>query len=374
MTTSAPIVKPTSDKGKAIVAAMRKRIVAGEWRPGTQLPIRAKLEQAFGVSAATMQKALDQLNRDGFTHGKRRWGTFVTENPPHLSRYGLVFPSRPATSAWWVRFWTALINEAAGLEQSRSRSIPVFYGIERHSESEDYRQLLRDIRHQRLAGLIFPSAPFMVTDTPVVLEPGFPRVAIMDPDERFPQVTPLSLDWRSFFVKAAEYLGQRGRRRIAVLAAPNQQGMFAEYLQQSLAAWKLQTHPHWLQEVSQTGVQSARACVSLLLHGRPGERPDGLIITDDNLVEYGVAGAVDAGVRVGKDVDVVAHCNFPWPAPQGMAIKRLGFDARGILERSIEIIDSQRRGEPGPGTVAVSAVFEEELSTGLEAAAADRRL
>ena len=361
MLSKAQIVKPKHDKREGILLALRKRIVAGEWSPGTQLPIRAELEEQFGVSGVTMQKALDQLKLDGFTYGKRRWGTFVTENPPHLSRYAIVFPSRPETTAPWVRFYTALVNAAANLEQSRSRKFPLFYGIEGPSDSEDYLRLLRDIRHQRVAGLIFPSAPFTLAHTPVLLEPGPPMVAIADPDEQFPQVTALQLNWNSFIEKALEYLATRGRRRIAVLTAPGGQKMFHNYLVQGLAAEALETRPYWLQEVSQTGVQSAKACVHMLLHGRPEERPDGLIIADDNLVEYGVAGAVDAGVQLGKDVDVVAHCNFPWPSPHGMAIKRLGFDAGQLLRRSIDIIDRQRRGEANSDPESIPAVFGDEL-------------
>lgn len=355
------VSKPSTEKRTAILAALRQRIVAGEWGPGTQLPIRAELEQQFGVSGVTMQKALDQLNRDGFTYGKRRWGTFVAENPPHLSRYGIVFPGRPGNAPVWVRFWTALINEAANLQESRSRQMPVFYGVDGHSDSEDYQRLLQELRHQRLAGLIFPSLPFDLTDTPVMLEAGLPRVAVTGPDEGGAHITPLVLDWRSFIEKALEYLAARGRRRIAVLTAPGDQGRLAEYLQQGLAARKLETRPYWLQEISQTGQQAAQACVHMLLHGSGADRPDGLIITDDNLVEYGVAGAMDARVQLGKDTDVVAHCNFPWPGSQSMGIKRLGFDARQLLERSIEIIDKQRRGEGKSGPVLVPAVFEDEV-------------
>lgn len=367
MTGTSPIPKASNDKCKAILETMRQRIVAGEWSPGSQLPIRAELERAFGVSSMTMQKALDQLSRDGFTYGKRRWGTFVVDNPPHLSRYGLVFPNRPGVSPE-LRFWTALINVATNVPRSPARQMPVFYGVDDHADSEDYQRLLGDVRHHRLAGLIFPSFPFHLTDTPILLEPSLSRVAIMPGPVEGHDVTALVLDGRSFIDQALEYFAKRGRRRIAVLGAPGQQELFAEYLHEGLAPRRMKTQPYWLHEVSQFVAQGAQACVHLLLRGRPEERPDGLIIADDNLVEYGVAGAMAAGVQLGKDADVVAHCNFPWPPLQGVAIKRLGYDARQLLELGIEIIDRQRRGEGSPASVRVPAVFEEMLSD----SAADR--
>lgn len=357
----APQLKSSNNKRTAILDTLRQRIVAGEWAPGSRLPIRAELEQEFGVSGFTMQRALDQLNRDGFTYGKRRWGTFVAENPPHLSRYGIVFPGRPGNLPVWVRFWTALVNEAANVQESISRQMPVFYGVDGHLDSEDYQRLLQELRHQRLAGLIFPSFPHALTDTPVMLDPGLPRVAIMGPDERGAHITPLVLDWPSFMDKALDYLAARGRRRIAMLMAPSERREFAEQFQRASAARQMETRPYWVQQISQIAPQGAQACVHLLLRGTAEERPDGLIIADDNLVEYAMAGAMDAGVQLGRDVDVVAHCNFPWPAPQGMAIRRLGFDARQLLESSIEIIDRQRRGEGGAGPVSVPAVFEDEI-------------
>ncbi len=52
----------------------------------------------------------------------------------------------------------------------------------------------------------------------------------------------------------------------------------------------------------------------LLVQGAPGERPDGLVITDDNLVPDLTAGLAESGV---KDV-VVAHTNFPHPTPSAV--------------------------------------------------------
>lgn len=358
---TAPTITPTNNKRAAILDTLRQRIVAGEWAPGSRLPTRAELEQEFGVSGFTMQRALDQLNRDGFTYGKRRWGTFVTDNPPHLSRYAIVFFDCPATSPAWMRFWTTLVNEAAKLEQTQMRQLPVFYGVNDHTDSDGYQRLVENVRHRRLAGLIFPARPFPIDGTPAMLDLALPKVSIMSPGESHPNVTPVVLDWRSFFEKALEYMASRGRRRIAVLAAPQQQRRISEYLQQGLAARGLETRPYWLQETSQTWVESAQACVHMLLRGSADERPDGLIIADDNLVEYGAAGAIDAGVQIGQDVDLVAHCNFPSQLPQGLAIKRLGFDARQLLEKSIQIIDRQRRGEIDNGPESVSAVFEDEV-------------
>jgi DNA-binding LacI/PurR family transcriptional regulator len=97
------------------------------------------------------------------------------------------------------------------------------------------------------------------------------------------------------------------------------------------------------------------------MQARPQDRPDGLIVADDNMVEHATAGLVAAGAKVGEELDVVAHCNFPWAGPTVLPLKRLGYDARTVLQTCIELIDRQRRGESVPAVTRIEAKFEEEV-------------
>ena len=96
------------------------------------------------------------------------------------------------------------------------------------------------------------------------------------------------------------------------------------------------------------------------VHPGQRDRPDALIISDDNLVEHATAGIVAAGIGVPGDCAIVAHCNFPWPTPSALPMRRLGYDAREVIRVALESIDRQRRGEPA-GTLVVPARFEDEL-------------
>jgi DNA-binding LacI/PurR family transcriptional regulator len=120
-------------------------------------------------------------------------------------------------------------------------------------------------------------------------------------------------------------------------------------------------HPYWIQTVALAEPESARNCVHLLMHPGQTERPDALLITDDNLVEHATAGLVAAGVSVPGDLDVVAHCNFPWPAPSVLPVQRLGFDAREILAACLASIDELRQGQPASRRV-FAARFENEIA------------
>ena len=100
----------------------------------------------------------------------------------------------------------------------------------------------------------------------------------------------------------------------------------------------------------------------LMMSGKDGERPDAIFVTDDNLVEYATAGILDAGVRVPDEVEVVVHCNFPWPVPSIVPVRRIGFDARQLIAACIRSIDQQRATGTIPPPVAIPAQFEDELT------------
>ncbi|HUU68288.1 MAG TPA: hypothetical protein VM186_02090 [Planctomycetota bacterium] len=91
------------------------------------------------------------------------------------------------------------------------------------------------------------------------------------------------------------------------------------------------------------------------MHAGRFERPDGLIISDDNPVEPATAGLVDAGVRVPKDLTVVAHANSPWPTASYVKAKRLGFDCLRLIQIAVDSIDAQRCGLPCPQFTSVPA-------------------
>jgi DNA-binding LacI/PurR family transcriptional regulator len=120
--------------------------------------------------------------------------------------------------------------------------------------------------------------------------------------------------------------------------------------------------PYWVQGVHLAAPQLARNCMHLLLHENQRERPNALIISDDNLVEFATAGLIVAGVRVPDDLEVVAHCNFPWPTPSVVPVKRLGYEVSRVLQACLDSIDLQRRGETAPEATVIPAVFEEEVA------------
>lgn len=350
-----PATKQTS-----ILESLRGQIIGGEYQPGTQLPTRDELEQIFSASRMTVQRVLDQLTDDGFVVARGRNGTYVTAHPPHLHRYGVVFPFSPQQPQNWSRFWDVMEKEARDLGSRGPTRVDLYYGTE-SGENRSYQQLVEDIQAQRLAGLFFASEPVYLGANSPVWTSKLPRVAIME--KNIGSVNALSLDRTSYIQQAVGYFKSRGRKKIGLLLGTHSPA-FREELGAALQQHGLETRTHWTQLISPRMGEAARNLTHLLMHPDHRTRPDALLVADDHLSEYVLAGLLAAGVKVGDDVDVVMHCNFPAATPMTLPIKRLGYDMRAILQKAKEVIDAQRANHPLESLIhKIPAVFEEHSSS-----------
>lgn len=69
--------EPGQSRYGALAAAMRARIVQGEWPPGAALPAEQALAAEHGVALGTMRRALDLLAEQGLVERVHGRGTFV---------------------------------------------------------------------------------------------------------------------------------------------------------------------------------------------------------------------------------------------------------------------------------------------------------
>jgi len=143
-------------KQRAIVDMLHRQIIQGVLAPGSKLPTRRDLVAQFGGSFLSVQQALDQLVGEGFVEARGPAGTFVSQRPPHLHDYALIFPQLPSHPGF-RRFWTALSNEAERLNQvsGSSRHITAWYGIDGHADNEDFQRLVALVKRRQLAVVDF---------------------------------------------------------------------------------------------------------------------------------------------------------------------------------------------------------------------------
>lgn len=353
--------RSTGNKHDAIAAHLRREIAARHLRPGARLPVRAELEDRFAASRMTVQRAMTALARDGFTVARGKLGTFVAAQPPCLARYGLVFSARPSAPGWSGLDATMLRVADACLARGEPQVV-AYYGV-CSAHHGDHGHLLQEVQQQRLAGLIFVEPPTLVLDSPLLGELPVPRVALMDPAAAG---TPLArlhtvrFDHASLMRVALRTLVARGCRQPAVLMLAKTRQRFLPLFHAAAAAEGLTIHPWCCQAAPAEDREWAANITHLLWRLPPADRPDGLFIADDNLVDAAVQGLTDAGVYPGRDVPVVAECNFP-AASTGHVLERVGFDNRAILTRCLEILTGRHAHRPPLVHTSVSAIREREL-------------
>jgi DNA-binding LacI/PurR family transcriptional regulator len=342
------------------LALIRRRIVGGQFPPGKQLPTRRQLIAELGVSPVTLQRALDRLAEEGFVYSKGRGGTYVMHDPPHLSKIAFIFMQQPSSDVnQWSVLNRLLVTEAPTLSDRRNRKIAIYCGIDGHADNEDYHALVRDVRARRLSGLIFGSNPYLLRGTPLLEEPGMPRVAVTGKLNIHPAIESVCPDWDSFFNRACEHFAARGRKRVALLLTVGMTEDWGPTIERKMSSCGLETRPYW--NLILNSPQSVRNCLHLLMNPNQTERPDAVLVCSDGWTEHAGAGLVAAGARVPEDVEVVSHCNFPALAARVLPFRRLGWEARQFLETAVDLLDAQREsGAVGPG-IRLPAVFEDEI-------------
>lgn len=76
------IANPKAALLPAVIAGeLRKLIVAGDWKPGSQIPSEPELTSSLGVSRGTLRAAIEELVTQGYVIRRHGVGTFVHHQP-----------------------------------------------------------------------------------------------------------------------------------------------------------------------------------------------------------------------------------------------------------------------------------------------------
>jgi DNA-binding LacI/PurR family transcriptional regulator len=176
-----------------------------------------------------------------------------------------------------------------------------------------------------------------------------------------PGVAAVYVDKRGFFERALDDLRARGRRRVAIISR-EYPPPFRDFVRSAVASRGMEMRPYWWLPVNaDTGEWATHVAHLLLAHAPHQDRPDAIIVADDLYVNDISAGIAASGAVVGRDLDVIAHCNYPHTPAKVLPIRLLGFDSERLLRTCIEHIDAVRRGESKPEVTLIPAQFEEEL-------------
>ena len=113
-----------------LVEQMKLSIVSGEWIPGQRIPAVRELAVAAGVNPNTMQRALQELERQGLMFSQRTSGRFVTEDTEMIEdakrtlakRHIMAFIQQMQALGYTRQEIVALLEESEGGEKHDANS------------------------------------------------------------------------------------------------------------------------------------------------------------------------------------------------------------------------------------------------------------
>lgn len=329
-------------------------LISGKLPPGARLPTREELVARHGGSKSSMQAALRQLQRDGFIVSRGRHGTFVADQPPHLHQIALAFDAAP-NSSHWPHFYRAVLTVAESLPGLRFKT---YFDTHYDEHSPGTASLLADVAAHRLAGAILLMgkgnlsrylgrlAPLPLVGTGAAATHPFPLV---------------NLNGETLLERALTAIAAAGRRRVALLHVPHNPGdPWGDTAQRLLRRHGLLCHPWWRLEATPAGPHNVAALVQLLLQGSPDERPDALLVLDDNLVPAASRGVAAMGFTT-DDLLVLGHANFPLVTEAVVPVRRLGWHLGDMLRTCLALLSAQRAGQQVPVTTELPVCFADEL-------------
>jgi DNA-binding LacI/PurR family transcriptional regulator len=342
-----------------VLQALRERIVAGELGPGMRLPTHLELCRQFSTTAATTQRALDELASVGFIYARGRAGTFVSERPPHRYRFGLAFPGNPASETHWGSMWQAIDAEARRLNLAGVRDIKTYYDVS-DLESPGRRALIDDAHANCLAGMFLVNR--FEPELLAKLESAQHRIPLAELSSvTHPGVVHVRI--ATYISKVLDYLKAQGCKRIGLILS-SLHGSVETVWKRLLDERKLRYEPYWIVSVHPAHPEPARKAAYLMLQQPADQRPDALIINDDYLVETATAGVADSGAKAPDAVEVIAHCNFPLPPASRVPVTRIGYDMPALLNNVLQSLDEKAAGRsPKTSEIVIEALFENELDS-----------
>ena len=323
------------DKGKkrkGLEEALKNSILDGTLSPGMRLPTLEQLNFEFNASKATFQHVINRLKRQGFIRSVERQGLFVADNLPSETHFGLVFDRKTNAFLKKIEEQAELLNREGKWKFTifRNEYTPALL-------VRNWNSLRESLQEQTLAGLFFFFNPVNEEILQIIQEysAAVPMV-IYDHYPKHPTLLVLKMEPESCAEKSLDLFLKRGIRRLAVITKPEQP--LAHSFLKAARKKGIEIPDRWFLPAPEYRTEGVKNIIMLLLSLPPRQRPDGLYITDDNLLNAVQAGIVESGVRVPQDLTVVCHTNFPDPPETVIPILKVGFDNRELLCSSIEAV------------------------------------
>lgn len=329
---------------RQVADRVRRELLVGT-EPGTRLPSDGELSERWQVSVRTIREALLMLEAEGRVARRRGSGTFVRAceaRPVALySELNLLHPRTP-------RFFGLTLDLVRRHLGKAGYSTRLYTG---RSQAGDPTgpftgpELVADAQAGRLSAI---AALTSKLDDPALLAmqaQGLPTIAITDT-----QPITRASGVRRIPDLAVPYLANLGRRRIGLIGwdAPEGEQSMLRQFRQALQSSGLPFHPEWCRvEYSFAWEGAAWEEFREIWFARP-EKPDALVIADENYFSEVVVALLQLGLRIPRDVLIVSHRSQGARMLPPFPVAWVEMNVEAFAEHFAAMILATLRGQPVP--------------------------
>jgi len=287
-------------------------------KAGEKLASQNELAVRFKTSALTVREALSALAEEGLIERRRGSGTYVADqrSRQHIGVLIEMDIAHPRTSYFYRR----VTQQLRVLLRERGYREQLYAG--HHPPGEPWngelscREFLEDLNRGLLRGLAVVGTDARGAWFGEVRRHGLPVVGAGQGYEYC-----VTIDMRRLMRAGLDYLLAHGRRRLAYMAWGNADDFMA-----ALRERGVEVRPGWIRHDLHPSAQGAGWEELREIWASSGDKPDGLLISDDLLFSDARAAVADLDIRVPGELMIVSHANRGMWFPSSFPVTRIEVD------------------------------------------------
>jgi len=314
---------------------IRAKIQSGEWEEGDRLPSFAEMYREHGASVATMQKAYDQLEKEGFIERRARSGVYVT-NPPSVQTGMLTF----------------VVPEKSGtMYGSSSYSMKLLHGAHHEAAARGYQLALCNLRQLRASDFSFNGC--IVQGGADLIKScarfGKPVISLINQVNEMPSV---GTDDFAGFETITRHLLDLGHRRISIIVSNEEDHSFPLRLRGYNKAFTESGFPSdgiWQRRLQQLEEEQTYVSYGYLemqqwLCEGWAELGCTAIVTQNDSTAIGVIKALrEEGYRVPQDVSVTGYDDSGEDTHFDLKLTTIHVPLEDIAQKAVRLLDQSAR-------------------------------
>lgn len=339
---------------------LRKRILTGSYPAGCYLPTVRDMSQSKGLARKTVNGVLKELELEGLVAAEPRKGYRVLSRAtdPDLGCPLAYVADLTGTPDSWKPLHQELLSAFQGEATKRSWTL---MGV--GSQGRDRETIMRQLVTAKVSGLIIDAVAPDVLDA--IRRFGLPAVVVDCGEENLP-IDSIVQDSHHGGVLAATHLAERGHERIAWFGPTNWSAHSRARVGGTLAGLIAKSHLLNSETVVEATQANAYEKAQELL--ARSDRPTGIVSLFQDSALPLVRAARDAGLVLGKDIDVVGwftedQYRRDWLPlfGDGPAAPAIVWRPRVMAELAVDRLEARRK-NPGLTPVKICVPVELRLS------------